>query len=681
MTISTTESRIRYSGDGATTAFSFPYFFEQESHLSVYLTDKDGLEGLQTIAVDYTVAGEGTSSGVVTFLEAPLATDTVTIIRDEPLTQATEVSDIGTFRAQAFESQFDRFARALQTLDGRIRRAPRVKASSGNTDVVLPEPEAKALLRWDGYAADLENGPTALDIENAEANAAIASEGADVALAASVEAAAHASSIAVKFFASRELAEATAISDFTQILLVAHNGRALRYVEDASAATPALTTADGRLWIPADEFITFDHFGAVADNATDCSAAMQAAIDYAAAFDDGATVHGLPGKYAIASQLEWLPGVSFELQAGCVVRAKAAMFAMLNVATGASNRIKRVRFRGGKLDANYLAERVLFLKEYEAVEIADFHFTDCDVNYIHLGTEGQNANNYEARIHDGLLERSADNNFDVSGTSPRGIYFDLTGSNSDALISDVVILGCKTGVQGQIYGSMISRVHPWSYVPTTGTMETAFRLVGDNNIVSECYADSFSLYGYHFDGVRNVLNHSLTNASSYHDDDTGGCVLLSTGSSLFATGNVFRSSSPDHRISKEFDGDTSSLIADSNQTQNIVSVFGDQGVGKTEAYVAFTTNTGADPTIETGTNINSITRNSDTDFSITFNRQMASTAFQVVVEATPSSYPGIVIPVIRDKSVWMARVQFLDETGEFVEPATVAVTVKGTVCL
>ena len=185
MTISTTESRIRFSGNGATTSFSFPYYFERESHLSVYVTDGDGHETLQTIAVDYTVAGEGTSSGVVTFLEAPLATDTVTIIRDEPLIQATEVSDIGTFRAQAFENQFDRFARALQTLDGRIRRAPRVKASSGNTDVVLPEPEAKALLRWDEAATDLENGPTALDIENAEANAAIASESADMALAAS----------------------------------------------------------------------------------------------------------------------------------------------------------------------------------------------------------------------------------------------------------------------------------------------------------------------------------------------------------------------------------------------------------------------------------------------------------------------------------------------------------------
>ncbi|GKX32475.1 MAG: hypothetical protein MnENMB40S_00930 [Rhizobiaceae bacterium MnEN-MB40S] len=678
MTISTTESRIRYSGDGATTAFSFPYFFEQESHLSVYLTDEDGLETLQTIAVHYTVAGEETSSGVVTFLEAPLATDTVTIIRDEPLTQATEVSDIGTFRAQAFESQFDRFARALQTLDGRIRRAAKVKASSGNTEVVLPEPEAKALLRWDDSAADLENGPTALDIENAEANAAIASQGADVALAASVEAAAHASSIAVKFFASRDLAEATAISDFTQILLVSHNGRALRYVEDAEAATPALTTADGRLWVPADEFITFDHFGAVADNATDCSAAMQSAIDYAAGFANGGTVYGLAGQYALASSLSWMPKVSFSFEDGFHLRATAVMVAMFEGLTG-DDLPKRVFFKGGKIDANYLAERIIYFHDYKHVHISDFEFVDCDGNYIHLGSNAGTQCG-EAIIHDGLILREPGNPFDGDATQPKGIHFDFPAPNSDCLISDLIIKGCWRGIAGEIYSGMFARVHCWSYPSTDGEMETAFRITGNQNVFVECYADDCALFGFYFDGEMNVLTNSTVNLPD-NGLTTETAVYLESGSSLTAKNNVFHCYTSDNQIVNGFAGDTSKLVAEDNVESDVENVFGNQGLGKAEVHVSFTTNTGADPTILTSTNVESITRHADWDFAINFDRDMVDTDYQILVDTMPSSYPSVVIPVIRGKNDWNVRVQFVDETGAYVEPASVTVTVLGTISL
>jgi len=50
-----------------------------------------------------------------------------------------------------------------------------------------------------------------------------------------------------------------------------------------------------------------------------------------------------------------------------------------------------------------------------------------------------------------------------------------------------------------------------------------------------------------------------------------------------------------------------------------------------------------------------------------------------VVDARPSSHPAVLGPVIRGKNTWNVRIQFVDETGAYVEPTSVTVTVLGTV--
>jgi hypothetical protein len=52
MTVSSSQSRISYTGNGATTAFSFPYEFDAGSDLKVYKNST-----LQTITTHYTVSG------------------------------------------------------------------------------------------------------------------------------------------------------------------------------------------------------------------------------------------------------------------------------------------------------------------------------------------------------------------------------------------------------------------------------------------------------------------------------------------------------------------------------------------------------------------------------------------------------------------------------------------------
>ncbi|MEX3008367.1 hypothetical protein [Hoeflea sp. TYP-13] len=158
MTISTTTNRVRTAGDGSTTAFSFPYYFEADAHLAVYLTDAAGTETLQTISTHYTVSGAGAGGGgTVTFVTAPATTETVTIIRNEPLTQNTDANDVGTFREQAFESQFDRHARQVQRLFEMAGRALKFRKSSANTDIDFPEPIAGLIPGWNSDATGLEN--------------------------------------------------------------------------------------------------------------------------------------------------------------------------------------------------------------------------------------------------------------------------------------------------------------------------------------------------------------------------------------------------------------------------------------------------------------------------------------------------------------------------------------------
>ncbi|WP_271087486.1 hypothetical protein [Hoeflea poritis] len=138
--------------------FAFPYYFEDAGHLSVYLTNAGGAETLQTISTHYTVSGAGNGGGgSVTFIAAPAATETVTIIRNEPLTQGTDADDVGTFREQAFESQFDRHARQAQRLQEQLDRAVKMKKSSANGGFDFPEPSADAFVGWSTGATALEN--------------------------------------------------------------------------------------------------------------------------------------------------------------------------------------------------------------------------------------------------------------------------------------------------------------------------------------------------------------------------------------------------------------------------------------------------------------------------------------------------------------------------------------------
>lgn len=141
MTLATTVSRVQYSPNGTTTAFSFPYDFIKEAHLVVTITSALGADTVQVLVTDYTTTGEGVpGGGTVTMLSPPASGTTLTIARDVPVTQLTDYIANDDFKAETHEVALDKLTMICQQLDsdnGALgNRAIQVPLTEPSTTVV-----------------------------------------------------------------------------------------------------------------------------------------------------------------------------------------------------------------------------------------------------------------------------------------------------------------------------------------------------------------------------------------------------------------------------------------------------------------------------------------------------------------------------------------------------------------
>lgn len=159
MTVSSQTYRDQQAGNGVTTAFSVPFRILDQSHVQVLLTDADGDTETLVLTTDYTVSGVGGSSHTVTFLVAPASGETVTFLRDVPLTQETDYVENDPFPADSHENGLDKLTMIAQQLKEQISRALQL-LSTINPNVVspvLPLPEALYLLGWNEDETGLQN--------------------------------------------------------------------------------------------------------------------------------------------------------------------------------------------------------------------------------------------------------------------------------------------------------------------------------------------------------------------------------------------------------------------------------------------------------------------------------------------------------------------------------------------
>jgi len=132
MTVSSSTSRVSYSGNGSLTAFAYTFKIFDEGDLTVILRASDGTETVQTITTHYTVSGVGDAGGGnVTFVTAPTATQTVVILREQPLTQGLDLVPNDPFPANSLEEALDKIVFMTQKHEEELGRA--IKASRTNT--------------------------------------------------------------------------------------------------------------------------------------------------------------------------------------------------------------------------------------------------------------------------------------------------------------------------------------------------------------------------------------------------------------------------------------------------------------------------------------------------------------------------------------------------------------------
>lgn len=160
MTVSTTESRIGYNGNGATTAFAFPYRFLVNADLVVTLVRADTTQVVQTLNTDYTVTGAGDDAGgTVTMVVPPATGQQLVIVRDVPLTQETDYISGDPFPAESHETALDKLTMISQRLNNLISRSIRLSdADLLVSSTILPSPIANATLVWNATGTAIVNG-------------------------------------------------------------------------------------------------------------------------------------------------------------------------------------------------------------------------------------------------------------------------------------------------------------------------------------------------------------------------------------------------------------------------------------------------------------------------------------------------------------------------------------------
>jgi hypothetical protein len=160
MTVSTTESRIGYNGNGATTAFAFPYRFLVSADLVVTLVLADTTQVVKVLNTDYTVTGAGDDAGgTVTMVVPPATGQQLILVRDVPLTQETDYISGDPFPAESHETALDKLTMISQRLNNLISRSIRLSdADLLVSSTILPSPIANATLVWNGTGTALVNG-------------------------------------------------------------------------------------------------------------------------------------------------------------------------------------------------------------------------------------------------------------------------------------------------------------------------------------------------------------------------------------------------------------------------------------------------------------------------------------------------------------------------------------------
>ena len=133
MTVTSTNQKVTFNGDGSTTVFAYnSKIFAQTDLVVILRVTATGTETKQFISTNYSVSGVGTASGGnVTMGTAPASGTTLTILRVQPNLQGLDLVPNDPFPAGNLEASLDKLTFMVQTHEEEIGRS--IKASKANT--------------------------------------------------------------------------------------------------------------------------------------------------------------------------------------------------------------------------------------------------------------------------------------------------------------------------------------------------------------------------------------------------------------------------------------------------------------------------------------------------------------------------------------------------------------------
>jgi len=122
-----------YDGNGVTTIFPYGFRIVDEDHIRVVLQDIFGVStDLSLVDGDYTVSGVGNDAGGnVTVVVAPATGQKLTLLRNPPFTQETDLANQGPYNAEVVEDRFDMMVMQIQTVKEITDRS--IQVSPGQT--------------------------------------------------------------------------------------------------------------------------------------------------------------------------------------------------------------------------------------------------------------------------------------------------------------------------------------------------------------------------------------------------------------------------------------------------------------------------------------------------------------------------------------------------------------------
>lgn len=152
-----------YNGNGVTTVFGYGFRIVDETHLNVILKAVDGTETTLSFGTQYSVSGVGDPTGSVTLTVAPATGETVTILRDVPFTQETDLENQGAYYAETVEEGLDLAAMRDQQLQEQLDRAVLIPPSSDNDGGELSRQLAEDITRLADSADNIDTVADSID--------------------------------------------------------------------------------------------------------------------------------------------------------------------------------------------------------------------------------------------------------------------------------------------------------------------------------------------------------------------------------------------------------------------------------------------------------------------------------------------------------------------------------------